>query len=490
MNLTDKIKERLRSLPDKPGVYVMRDKNGRIIYVGKASSLRGRVRHYFQQATLRGADPKLRGLINSIADFEFIVVRSDAEAIVTEGRMIKEYRPRYNAYFKDDKRFLLLRVDREAPLPKFEVCRIKKQDGAEYLGPYARAGAARAALTYVEKKYGLRSCRPRLPDQEDYRHCHNDVIRFCSAPCIGRISREDYRVRVDEAIALLRGERREELQRLREQMEAASAALDYEQAALLRDTLDALWSAIKQRSRGEKDLDLKLDDARRGAEELQGILGLPGPATVIECFDNSNLGGTFPVSAMVCAINGAPRPQRYRHYRIRTVEGSDDPATMAEVVGRRYRRLLDEGQSLPDLVLIDGGITQLAAARDALAALGLSGLPTAGLAKKFEEIYVATDFSTPPIRLPADSNALKVLQRLRDEAHRFSISFHRSLRAKRIRDSALDEVEGIGAKRKELLMKHFGSVRRMARVSVEEIAAVPGIGPVLAASIKESLSAR
>lgn len=482
-----KIAARLPTLPDKPGVYFMRDQNGRIIYVGKAASLRSRVRHYFQPATLHKADPKLRGLIKSIHDFEFIVVRSEAEALITENQLIKEYRPHYNAALKDDKRFLMLRVNLNDPLPVFETCRMKKNDGAIYLGPFVRPGAARCVMEYVEKNYGLRSCHPRRPDADDYKHCHNDIIRFCTAPCMGRISPEDYRARVNEAVALIRGERRDLLERMKTEMEEASATQEFERAAELRDIHMALWSAIREQSKGLKDLDIKTAEARQGIIDLQQILHLPGPASVIECFDNSNISGTHAVSAMVCAVNGVPHPQRYRHYRIKSVEGIDDPAMMAEVVGRRYRRLLEEKKPLPDLVLIDGGVTQLKAAREALAELGLSRLPTAGLAKRFEEVYVATDYATPPIRLPLDSSALKVLQRIRDEAHRFSLAYHRTLRARKMRESKLDEVEGIGEKRKELLIRHFGSVLRLSRASEEAIAAVPGIGPVMAASIRAQI---
>ncbi len=483
------ITERLQSLPDKPGVYFMRDRNGRIIYVGKAASLRTRVRNYFQPSTLRSAEPKLRSLINSIADFEFIVVRTEDEALVTESRMIKEYRPHYNALLRDDKRFLLIRIHLDDPFPRFELRRLKKPDGALYLGPYVRSGAAQAAVEFAERKYGLRSCSPRRPDAEDHRHCHNDIIRFCSAPCIGRVSPEEYRARVIEAVAFLRGERREELEKMKEEMTAAAEKFDYERAATIRDALAALWAVTRHQAKGEKSLAIKVEEARQGVVELQAILNLPGPAKVIECFDNSNLGGTLPVSAMVCAIDGIPRPQHYRRYKIRTVQGADDPATMAEVVGRRYQRLLNEGRPLPDLVLLDGGVTQLAAARQALAGLGLAHLPTAGLAKRFEEVFTETSLLADPIRLPRDSSALKVLQRLRDEAHRFSLDFHRALRARRIRESALDEIEGIGEKRKVRLIRHFGSVRRLARATVEEIAAVPGIGSALATLIKETLQA-
>ena len=488
MTINDKIKARLLTLPDKPGVYFMRDGDGKIIYVGKAASLRSRVRSYFRSSTLQSAPPKLRGLINSIEDFDFIVVKSDADAVITEGRLIKEYRPHYNALLKDDKRFLLLRVHLEDPLPRIRPCRIRKNDGALYLGPYARSDAARTALEYAERTFGLRSCAPRIPGEQDYRHCHNDIIRFCSAPCVNRISQEAYRNKVNEAVAFLRGERRDMLDDLKQQMATASVSREYEKAAVLRDTLSALWSAIRERSRGTRDLELKLEDAKAGVLELQTILKLPGPATIIECFDNSNLSGSLPVSAMVCAVNGMPQRQRYRHFRIKSAPGLDDPAMMAEAVGRRYQRLAQEGHALPDLVLIDGGITQLKAAREALAAIGLANLPTAGLAKRFEEIYVETDYQSSPIRLPPDSKALKVLQRIRDEAHRFSLSHHRLLRSKKIRESALDEIEGIGEKRKELLIQHFGSVLRLSRAGVDEIATVNGIGPVMAKAIKEQLS--
>lgn len=199
MNDSENIQAKLDALPDKPGVYFMRDRSGRVIYVGKALSLRKRVQSYFRQSTRRGADPKLRGLIRSIADLETIELRSEAEAILVEGQLIKDYRPRYNVDFKDDKRFLLLRVNRSDPVPRFDACRIEKDDGADYFGPYASSASARAALDFVDLRCGLRRCRPARPGPEDHRHCHNDILRFCSAPCIGKSSDADYRARVEEA---------------------------------------------------------------------------------------------------------------------------------------------------------------------------------------------------------------------------------------------------------------------------------------------------
>jgi excinuclease ABC subunit C len=482
MSVSHRVKQKLGELPDKPGVYLMRDRSGRIVYIGKAASLRSRVRQYFQRGTLRGADPRIRGLINSIEDFEFIVTRSEADAILTEGQLIKEYRPRYNAYFKDDKRFLLLRVHLDDPFPRFELCRIEKNDGAAYFGPYSRSMAARAALEFVEKKFGIRHCAPRVPGESDYRHCHNDIIRFCSAPCIGRASPADYRARVEEACAFLRGERPGILKDLETAMAAEAAALNFEKAAALRDTLLMLRKVIRQRFR-HRSLEVRAEDAARGVADLQTALSLPSPPRVIECFDISNISGTHAVASMVCSVEGMPQRSRYRLFRIRTVEGSDDPGMMAEVVKRRYARLVHERQALPDLVLVDGGITQLRAARAELDALGLAALPCAGLAKQYEEVYRSADTAEPPLRLPRDSRALKVLQHIRDEAHRFALTFHRGLRTKRIRESLLDEVPGIGGKRKQLLLAHFGSLRRLARASADEIAAVPGIGPVMARAL-------
>ena len=488
MSLSENVKRKLSELPDKPGVYVMRDKTGRIIYVGKAASLRSRVRQYFQQGTLRSATPKLRGLIRSIDDFELILARTEAEAILIEGRMIKEYRPRFNVSFKDDKRFLMLRVNLADPFPRFETCRIDKRDGATYFGPYVNSHAARATLEFVEKQYGIRACAPTIPGPDDHKHCHNDVVRFCAAPCIARISPADYKARVEEACAFLRGERPDVLDKVVARMEEEAAAHRFETAAEYRDLLLHLRRIVRERAKGLKDLGIEGRDARVGVDELQSALGLEKPPRLIECFDISHISGTHVVASMVCAIDGLPQRNRYRHFRIKTVEGVDDPASMAEVVRRRYTRVLAEGQALPDLVLIDGGVTQLGAARRELAALGLGHLASAGLAKRFEEVHLGDDLSTSPLRLPREGHALKVLQRIRDEAHRFALLHHRSLRAKRIRDSILDEVEGIGDKRKQALLAHFGSVLRIRRASVEDIAAVPGIGPSMARQIHEVLT--
>ena len=469
----ENIRNKLKALPEEPGVYLMRGRNGKIIYVGKAISLRRRVQSYFRESTYRKSEPKLRGLIRSITDFDFIVLKSDAEAVLTESRLIKEYKPRYNSLSKDDKNFPFLKIDFKKPFPKVEFCRLEKPDGAVYFGPYTSGLAARAALEFVEMRFGLRRCRPERPDADTWKHCHNDIIRHCAAPCIGTVSPEEYMERVETAAAFLRGERPEYIREIREQMKAAAGAHDFENAAALRDLMMLLHRAFKERALVRKSGRALVTDAAAGVAELARELGLPAAPRVIECFDISNISGTYAVASMVAAVDGIPTPARYRRFRIKTVEGSDDPRMMAEAVGRRYRRLKEENAAMPDLLIVDGGITQLRAARAVLNGIGVE-LPSVGLAKQHEEI-VRDD--APSIFLSRDSNALRVITGLRDEAHRFAITYHRRLRAQRIRESALDGIENIGPKKKELLLKHFGSFERLRRATPEELRAAPGVGP-------------
>lgn len=479
--LPDRLRDKLDNLPDKPGCYLMRDRQGRIVYVGKAASLRKRVQSYFRGATWRKADPKLRGLLRSVADLDVLVLRNEAEAILTEGRLIKDYKPRYNIDFRDDKRFLLLRVDPRDPWPSFKAVRLRRDDGATYFGPFASSAAARTTLGFLEKKLGLRRCRPKVPGPVDHRHCIDDIVRYCSAPCVGRITAEDYRERVAQACAFLRGETPAILNEVRDAMAKAAGEQRFEDAAALRDTWLMLRGIVQQRARVAATPGMKEADAEAGIVELQRALALPGLPRTIECYDISNISGTHAVASMVSAVDGIPAPARYRHFRIRTVTQSDDPAMMAEVVRRRFERLTREGGALPDLLIVDGGVTQLAAASAELERLGLVALPVIGLAKRFEEVHVRGRQS--PVVFAEGAAALRVLQRTRDEAHRFALTYHRRLRAKRIRESVVDEIPGIGAARKEILLKEFGSVLRLRRATEEQVAAVPGIGPAMARQI-------
>ena len=475
------LRDKLAALPDKPGCYLMRDRRGTIIYVGKAVSLRRRVQSYFRPATLRDASPKVRSLVNSVVDLEVITVRNETEALLTESTLIKQYRPRFNIVLRDDKRYLALRTDPHDPVPRLATCRILRDDNALYFGPFPSAAVVRAVLDFTEKRYGLRKCKPIHPDEETYRHCINDIVRFCSAPCVGRVSPEEYRLRFEDACAFLRGERPGVIEEVKAQMQAAADAHDYEKAATLRDTWSALREMVKRRVRVTATPAMHAADARAGLNELQRLIGLPARPTLIECFDISYLFGTYSVASMVAAVDGLPDRRLYRRFRIRTVEGADDPRSMAEVIGRRYSRVRDEGRTPPGLVLIDGGVTQLRAAREALADLGLGHVPAVGLAKEREEVVL--DDGRPPLLLPRESDALRVLTRLRDEAHRFALDYHRRLRNRLIRESALDEIPGIGPARKAALLKRFGSVYRLARATLDDLASVPGIDPALAAAI-------
>jgi excinuclease ABC subunit C len=346
----------------------------------------------------------------------------------------------------------------------------------------------RSVLDFTEKRYGLRKCSPIHPDAETYRHCINDIIRFCSAPCVGRVTPDAYRARFDEACAFLRGERLGVIEEVKAQMQTAADAHDYEKAATLRDTWLALREMVKRRVRVSATPEMHAADALAGLRELQRLIGLPTLPALIECFDISNLFGTYSVASLVAAVNGLPDRRLYRRFRIRTVEGSDDPRSMAEVIGRRYARQRDEAKTLPGLILIDGGTTQLRASRDALAALGLGHVPSVGLAKEMEEIVL--DDGRPPLLLPRDSDALRVLTRLRDEAHRFALDYHRRLRNRLIRESALDEIPGIGPAKKAALFKRFGSVYRLARASLAAIESVPGIDRTLAEAILRAVTPR
>jgi len=487
MELSKAIQEKLKALPDKPGCYLMRDHEGKIIYIGKAASLRTRVRSYFRSHTKRTAQPKIRSLISSIEDFDIVVLKSEAEAILTEGKLIKEYRPHYNTLWKDDKRFTMIRADVQHPFPTLGKCRIKKDDGAAYFGPYTSGMAAKVAVEFLERRFGLRRCKPRVPDAETYKHCSNDIIADCSAPCIGKISPEGYRERVDEACAFLRGERMGMLKELRTEMEAAAAEHRFEEAAALRDMLFHLHNAVKEKARVRKTPKMQRDEARQGLKELKEQLNLPAEPRVVECFDISNISGTNSVASMVCAVDGVPYPNRYRRFRIKTVQGADDPRSMAEVVRRRYARLLKEGKPMPGLVMVDGGITQLRAAKAELVTLGLDNLPIVGLAKRYEEIVWDYEANSGNLFLPRRSAGLAVVTRLRDEAHRFAIAYHRELRRRRIKESVLDEIPGIGKSKKEMLLKHFGSIARLTRASAEQIAEAPGIGKKTAELIRSEL---
>ena len=459
----------------------MRDRRGVIIYVGKAKNLKRRVSSYFRPGAKHA--PKVRSMVDTVYDFEFMTVKNEAESLLTQASLIKKYKPRFNILMRDDKRYLALRADPSAEWPRFTCCRIVRDDGARYFGPFPSAPVVRAAKDFVEKRYGIRECEAIVPDAECHRHCLADVIRTCSAPCLGKISQKKYRERFDEACAFLEGRRPQVLAEVDARMREAASAGDYENAARLRDTVFALKEMTKAHFI-RKSPHLREDDAARGLRELAEAIGLAEPPRIIECVDISNLFGTDSVASMVVAKDGLPDGRYYRHFRIKTVVGADDPRSMAEVVRRRYGpdSTLLKTSPRADLFVCDGGITQLRAARAAFAEIGVMDIPTIGLAERQEEVVL--DDGRENLLLPRDSQALFVLTRLRDEAHRFAITYHRNLREKHIRESVLDEVTGIGAAKKMKLLKKFRSVYGIARATIGEIAAIAGVCEATAAEVR------
>lgn len=490
MPATDHIRNKLSELPHKPGIYLMKDRFGTVIYVGKARDLRKRVSQYFHPSRRMGWDLKLNALVEAIHDLDVHVVRNEAEAVLLEGKLIKEFMPRYNISFKDDKRFLLVKVNLNDPIPRFTLTRLRQDDGARYFGPFASSGAIRRTLTMVRRKFNLRGCRPLTPTETDYKHCLYGNLKFCTAPCVGNVTRDQYQQQVASACEFLLGQGEEMVGQIEAEMKQAAARMEFEKAAQLRDLLaDIKRSTASNRtfSRVPYTLPLALDPDKDLAE-LGRLLGLPAPPRRIEGFDISNISGTFKVASMVSFVNGRPDRANYRRYKIKSVEGQDDFASMAETVRRRYKRVQTDQLPPPELILIDGGKGQLNAAVAELEKLGMTHLPILGLAKEFEEIYRPGE--KEPLRLSHDTGALKLLQRVRDEAHRFANTYNAQLRLKKISESLLDEFPGLGEKRKAALLKKFKSVQRLRVATEEEIAAVPGFGGALAAKLKEFLVAR
>ncbi len=474
------LKAKVRALPEKPGVYLMKDRLGRIIYVGKAKSLRKRVSSYFQPSRDRRVHPKIKALIETIADFDTIEVKSEPEALLLEGRLIKQWRPRYNTDFTDDKRFLLVRVDFAQELPRFALTRIRKDTRSRYFGPFAHSGLLRKTLAQMRRQFGilLGDATPqKLPDGT--WRLYDDVRQEIYAAG-NVVTAADYRARVEAACAFLDGKSREWLETLRREMAAAAEKQAFEKAAELRDLITALERTLARTRKFERDRTLLRPD-QEALDALQAALGLSGPPRHMECFDISHISGTYVVASMVHFTDGRPDKDHYRRFQIKSFIGNDDFKAMEEVVGRRYRRLADEGKLLPDLVVIDGGRGQIAAALKAFVAIGVEPPALVGLAKKHETIIFPD--ARPPLNLPLTHPGLNLLQRLRDEAHRFANTYNADLRSRKLRESVLDDFPGLGAKRKAALLARFGSIDRLRAARPEQIAEVEGLGPKFAAEL-------
>jgi excinuclease ABC subunit C len=590
--------EKLERLPERPGVYLYKDAKGQTIYVGKAASLKSRVRSYFQSS--RARDAKTDALVEQIADLDYIVTANELEAMILESNLVKRHQPRYNIILRDDKHYPFLKFTTNEEFPRLVVARRVAKDGATYYGPFYPTTALRETLKLVRQLFPLRTCAIRIDGQAE-RPCLQYYIHRCNAPCTGWETREGYARTVEDVAAFLDGRADDLALRLTREMEAAAAEEKFERAAILRDQVQAL-NTVRERqkiiSTDQEDQDVvglarqgseacvqvffvrrgrllgresffldrlggvpegeilsafvrqfytrnveppreillseEITDAalvtewlrtRRGGrvdllapqrgrkrelcgmveenaalalqthllardsrrqvvlEDLQRSLSLPGPPHRIEGFDISNIQGQEAVGSMVVWEDGGLKKDDYKRFRIRTVPEADDYAMMDEVLRRRYGKALEDGGVLPDLVLLDGGRGQLNVGVRALEALGLDFIPIVSLAKREEEIYRPE--SLHPLVLDPASPALHALQRIRDEAHRFAITYHKKLRQKRALVSVLDQIPGVGPTLRTSLLRHLGSARRVREASVAELAAVPKVTPKLAQRIHD-----
>jgi len=607
------LQEKLKQLPAKPGVYLMKGKDGQILYVGKAVNLRNRVRSYFQKS--RHMSPRIQMLVEQIADLEYIVTDSELEALILENNLIKEHTPWFNVRLKDDKTYPSIKVTVNEDFPRVLVVRQRLKDGARYYGPYADAKAVRDTIRVLRRLFQIRTCSKEIKEGQKDRPCLNYHIGRCAGPCAGLISKADYRAIVDEVCLFLEGRHERLIPSLREKMFQASAELRFEQAARIRDRITSLEQIVaKQKIVSSRDIDQDLfalardadlacaqvffvrggkligrehfildcssDDSdgeiltafikqyytdqamipkevitsealteaellsqwlselkgskvhfhhpqrgekkqlidmvkanarealdmlrtqeerkeqaiNRGLWELAHLVGLDEPPRRIEAYDISNIQGSQIVASMVVMIDGKTANDQYRRFRIQSVEGApNDFLAMQEVIRRRFSRGLREQQGelettafsdFPNLVLIDGGKGQLANATAARDELGLA-IPFIGLAKKNEEIYL--EDKPDPVILLRESPGLHLVQRIRDEAHRFALAYHRQLRGKAGQKSILDQIPGVGPKRKKMLLKHFGSVKKIRAASVEQLQEVEGIDRKLAEEIHQFL---
>ncbi len=615
------VEQRLQATPERPGVYLMKDSRGTVLYVGKASILRNRLRSYFGSST--NLPNKIRRMLGHLHDFEYIVTDSPAEALILENTLIKRYKPRYNARLKDDKTYPYLKIDLTEEFPRVYITRRVAKDGARYFGPFATAGTVRKTMDLVKRLFPYRSCTKHITGH-DPRPCLEYYINRCVAPCTGYASKEDYAKVIGQVVKFMEGDTTAVTEDLQTNMEKASADLEFERAAVLRDRLKAVEKVaeeqrIKVDSNPVSDMDVialaqgenetwvevffirkgKLigrehffmegtqdetetlvlgqfvkqfyqsalvvpprlvvqhmpedaetitqwlrqvrggavrlvrpqrgihrelvqtvaDNARQGLaqhrikwldntdviqqamSELEEELSLPLPLRRMECYDISHIQGSNTVGSMVVFEDGKPKPAHYCRFKVKTVDGVDDFESIREVLRRRFKRLASaraaeqrgEGQAagidsfgvIPDLVLIDGGKGQLSAALEVFLELGLDDVPLASLAKENEELFVP---HTPePIILPRNSQALYLVQRIRDEAHRFAITYHRNLRSKNSLKSPLDNVTGIGPKRKRMLMRRFGTLKGIREAAVDDLASVPGMTRSLAIRLKQTI---
>ena len=428
-------KEKVKQFPAAPGVYIMKDGQGRVIYVGKAKNLRNRAGHYFTQAAID--DVRTRDLVKLIADIDFLPADSDVDALLLEARLVKDIQPRFNIDLKDDKSFPYLQIRMREEYPRVEFTRTPRRRGVKLYGPFTSAKSLRLAMQVLQRIFKFRTCTLDIKSDDPrwrwFRPCLLHSIGKCTAPCNFRVSRDEYRKQIRALRMVLEGKKARLLREMEKEMKDASAAMQFEKAARLRDDIDALKD-LGRRGDVEKDVQPQVFyiEPRKGLVGLRKVLGLPKVPRTIEGIDIAHLGGTETVASLVSFIDGLPFKPGYRRYRIRSVAGVDDFASIREVVARRFRRLSRDEEVFPDILLIDGGKGQLNAALDAFRVLGIEPPALISLAKREEELYPPGE--TEPVRLSRHAAALRLLQYVRDEAHRFAQHYHHILRRKKIQD--------------------------------------------------------
>ena len=479
--MKEKISAILKTLPERPGVYLMRDIDGKIIYVGKAKKLKRRVSSYFRHTH---ASPRLRKLVELIEDISTIRTETEAEALIVEAKLIRRYSPFFNVDLKMNDRYPYVKITNE-DYPRIEITRRKSNDGSVYLGPFVDAGNIRNLMRLAERYFPLRVCRSKISQSKKKRPCVEYSLGHSMGACAGLCSQQEYRERVADVILLFEGKRPELIERLRARMEQSAKKLEFEKAARYRDTIKAVWRLSRQKisSALQEDLD---NETWKVLNRIQELLGLKVLAWRIDAFDISHTHGHDTYGCCVVFEQGRPSPNLYRRFKIRSLSDGeiDDFASMYETVKRRYAHVMDNTEPAPQLCVIDGGIGQLEYAQRAIHDLGYD-VPMIALAEREELIF--RPGSNEPLRLERDDPALQLFQRLRDEVHRYAITTHRNARGKHMRHSRLDDIEGIGKKKAAELLVKFGSAKKIEGLTVEELMTVKGIGEKLAGKILEEL---
>jgi len=457
--MDEKLTKQINNLPLTPGVYLFKDKRGRILYIGKASNLRNRVKSYFKGPLL---ETRLNIMVEKIKKIDRILCDSEIEALVLESELIRRYKPKYNIEWKDDKNFLYIMITKEQ-FPRVEEVRPPLTEKAQYFGPFTDASAVKNTLKTLRRIFPYRSCR-RMPTKA----CLHYFIKRCPSPCIGEISEKDYQKLIKNLIKILSGKKNLVIKQMGKEMKIESVKHKFEKAAVLRDRIANLKKINQTIIFDEASYKrIKSDEALSGLSRLLDLKSLPRR---IEAYDVSNISGLSATGSMIVFEDGLPQKKEYKRFKIKSVSGIDDYKMIKEILERRFK----QNWISPDLVIIDGGKGQLSTAKNVLAKNKLS-IPVIGLAKREEEIVIKKGRSFQIIRLPKTSKILQLLQRIRDEAHRFAISYHTKLRSKAIQKSALDEIPGIGPKTKKVLLKNFSSIKNIKKAKVDELSDVIGI---------------